>query len=431
MVRAGVLVLLFAAAALAAAHATVVRPNAALDDEYVVVFKSTSTLAARAAHMHALKASGARIIHRYAMGDFNGYSARLNNAARALLDSEIVQVAERNQVYKAAMATPEQQAIPRPASEPQAIPRPAPQQQTQPRPAAHFVENDSICKVQRGATWSLARANKEELEIDGFYSVDAATIGQNVRVYIIDSGIYLEHLEFEGRAIWGYDAIEDPSPETDPFGHGTHVAGTVGGATFGMSKNATLVAVRVLNQAGIGSTSGIIAGLNYVTSVGVGNYSVALLAIEGPMSVAINTAVASVTAHGIPVIVPVGNTAEEACVTTPASESSAFRVGASDSLDNWWPMSNWGNCTDIIAPGVGISSAYIGNPFSQNTLTGTSMAAANVAGAVANFLSGLPPASYSPTAVRAFFTGTANNGVLHGISPASNTPNSLLYVPCY
>ena len=199
--------------------------------------------------------------------------------------------------------------------------------------------------------------------------------------------VYLEHNDFERRAIWGFDSVDNPSPETDENGHGTHVAGTVMSKTYGLAKAATAVAVRVLGADGSGSYAGVIAGVNFVAKDGKGKKAVANMSLGGGKSAAMNNAVAAAVKAGIPFVVAAGNEAQDACNVSPASEPSAITVMCSNSADNFCSFSNYGRCTDMIAPGQSITSTWINGPFSDNTISGTSMSAPHVAGVAAKIIS--------------------------------------------
>lgn len=225
------------------------------------------------------------------------------------------------------------------------------------------------------AAWGLGRISHRMPSYSDYYWDSSG--GQNVRVYVVDSGVQTSHTEFEGRAVWGANLVAG-SPDVDENGHGTHVAGTVGGKTFGVARKATLVAVKVLKADGSGSYSGIIAGIQWAvsnaTAQGVVKKSVINMSVGGPLSVALNAAVKQATDAGMTFVVAAGNSNVNATTFSPASAPSALTVAASDETDRRAWFSNFGASVDIFAPGVAVLSSVIG---SSNTgtayYTGTSM----------------------------------------------------------
>jgi oryzin len=229
--------------------------------------------------------------------------------------------------------------------------------------------------MQLNAPWGLGRISHRTPSYSDYYW--DSTSGQNVRVYVVDSGIQTSHAEFEGRAVWGANLVAG-SADVDENGHGTHVAGTVGGKTFGVARKATLVAVKVLKADGSGSYSDIIAGIEWAvsnaTALGIVNKSVINMSVGGLVSPALNNAVKQATDAGITFVVAAGNSNRDAIAYSPASAPSAITVGASDGTDQRAWFSNWGLSVDLFAPGVAVLSSVIG---SSNTgtayYTGTSM----------------------------------------------------------
>lgn len=212
--------------------------------------------------------------------------------------------------------------------------------------------------------------------------------GAGVEVFIIDSGIYLDHDEFEGRARCGYNVVAEEDCN-DSLGHGTHTAGTVGGAHYGVAKDVTLTAVKVFSKSGRTTVSSIVSGLNYVASrkfFARWTPMVANLSLGGGASHALNDAVKNTVDAGVTVVVSAGNSGQDACSFSPASSSSAITVAASTDGDTRASFSNYGPCIDIFAPGSGIVSAGTSSPTSYTTKWGTSMAAPHVAGAAALYL---------------------------------------------
>lgn len=292
-------------------------------------------------------------------------------------------------------------------------------------PRVAGIEADQVMTatiMQTPVTWGLDRVDQRTLPLSNSYSYSAD--GTGVTVYIIDTGINFTHVDFEGRASKGRDYIAPGGTGTgaDCNGHGTHVSGTVAGKTYGIAKKAKLVAVRVLDCAGSGWTSGVIAGIDWVTANKV-LPAVANMSLGGGKSLAMNAAVKRSSDAGITYAVAAGNNSADACNSSPSSEPSAITVGATDRNDTFASFSNRGTCVDLSAPGVGITSDWIGSTAALNTISGTSMASPHVAGAAALYLSMNPAAT--PAQVTSALTSNATTGVINGL-PAL-TADRLLY----
>ncbi|KAK6074140.1 subtilisin-like protease [Seiridium cupressi] len=216
------------------------------------------------------------------------------------------------------------------------------------------------------------------------------TAGQNITAYIVDTGILTTHDEFQGRATLEFNAVN--SVNTDENGHGSHVAGTIGGATFGVAKNVNLIGVKVLDADGSGTNSGVIDGLNFVASdaqsKGLGGKAVMNMSLGGSKSNAVNSAVEAIAAAGVVPVVAAGNENQDAANTSPASAPDAITVGAIDqTTDRKASFSNFGASVDIFGPGVDVQSVGITSDSATETLSGTSMASPHIAGLAAYLMS--------------------------------------------
>jgi subtilisin family serine protease len=289
-----------------------------------------------------------------------------------------------------------------------------------------YVEPDGMVHTtatQTGAPWGLDRIDQRSLPLSGTFTY--AATGSGVKAYIVDTGIRFAHSQFGGRATSGYDAVDGGSAD-DCNGHGTHVAGTVGGSTYGVAKSVGLVAVRVLNCSGSGSTSGVIAGIDWVTgNHGPGQPAVANMSLGGGASTALDNAVRNSIADGVSYAVAAGNgnffgIAQNACNYSPARVAEAMTIGATDSSDRKASWSNYGNCVDWFAPGVSITSAWHTSNTATRTISGTSMATPHTAGVAAQYLQTNPAAS--PATVRS----TLYNLTTKGIVTSSNSVNNHL-----
>jgi len=301
-------------------------------------------------------------------------------------------------------------------------------------PRVEYIEQDQVMRVtpeandgmnaqatQTGATWGLDRVDQRNLPLNGTYNYYRT--GSGVTAYIVDTGIRRTHVDFGGRAVSGYTSINDGRGTTDCNGHGTHVAGTVGGSAYGVAKSVRLVAVRVLDCNGSGSTSGIIAALDWIRSTRSGP-SVANMSLGGGASSSLDTAVNNLWNSGVTVVVAAGNSNANACNYSPARASGTVTVASSTSSDARSSFSNWGSCVELFAPGSNITSAWHTGDTATNTISGTSMASPHVAGAAALYLSGNPGAS--PSTVRSVIINQSTTNVISGVS---GSPNRLLYTP--
>lgn len=289
-------------------------------------------------------------------------------------------------------------------------------------PNVAYIEQDQIVQAfptQSNATWGIDRIDQRDLPLSTTYTYNQT--GTGVDVYIIDTGIRFSHNEFGGRAVFGYDAFGGSG--NDGNGHGTHVAGTVGGTTYGVAKNVRLIAVRVLDNNGSGTTSGVIAGVDWVTSHHTTTPAVANMSLGGGASTALDDAVRRSIADGITYAVAAGNSSANAGNYSPARVTEAITVGATNSSDGWASFSNFGSVVDILAPGVSITSAWYTSNTATNTISGTSMATPHVAGAAALYLEANPSAT--PSTVASALINNASTNKISGVP--SGTANRLLY----
>ena len=284
-----------------------------------------------------------------------------------------------------------------------------------------YVEQDRTVHAvasQSPATWGLDRVDART-GLDDEYTYEAD--GSGVNAYILDTGVNTSHNEFGNRASVGYDAIGDGQNGQDCNGHGTHVAGTVGGSTYGVAKDVNVIAVRVLDCQGGGSLSGVIDGIDWVTQ-NAQQPAVANMSLGGGDSQSLDDAVQNSIDSGVTYAVAAGNDDSDACNSSPAQVADALTVGSTTSNDARSSFSNFGSCVDIFAPGSDITSAWYTSDTATNTISGTSMASPHVAGAVALYLEN--NTSASPSDAFSKITNTATQDV---ISDVNGSPNLLLY----
>jgi subtilisin family serine protease/lysophospholipase L1-like esterase len=290
-------------------------------------------------------------------------------------------------------------------------------------PAVAYVEQNHLVRVAdtqvSPPSWGLDRVDQRSLPLDSTYTSPNA--GSGVHAYIIDTGIRTTHADFAGRATSGFDAIDGGSAD-DCNGHGTHVAGTVGGVAYGVAKDVSLVAVRVLDCAGTGTATDLLEGLDWVTANAVKPAVASLSVSLAGVDTAVDSAIANSIASGVVYAAAAGNDNTDACTRSPGRAPAAITVGATTSNDARAPYSNYGSCVDLFAPGSDVTSAGYSDDTATAVLSGTSMAAAHVTGAAALALAANP--SWTPNQVSAYLVGEATTGVV--FDACNNSPNRLL-----
>ncbi len=351
----------------------------AVDGSWIVVMKDAATRSDTRDSVQQARGDGASDVDRYTTA-LTGFSAQMSDAAVEELrgDADVAYIEADQRVTSSATQSP--------------------------------------------ATWGLDRIDQRNLPLSNSYTYQRT--GQGVRAYVIDTGVRSTHSELSGRVVAGATAINDGRGTADCNGHGTHVAGTVGGTTYGVAKQVTIVPVRVLDCNGSGSTSGVIAGVDWVTSNHTaGQPAVANMSLGGGVSTTLDNAVGRAISDGVTFAVAAGNENTNACKGSPARVAAALTVGSTTSTDARSSFSNHGSCVDLFAPGSNITSAWHTSNTATNTISGTSMASPHVAGVAALYLQGNPGAS--PATVNNAIVGGSTTGVVSGAGTGS--PNRLLF----
>ncbi|KUN92840.1 S8 family peptidase [Streptomyces caeruleatus] len=351
----------------------------AIKDSYIVTLKKTAGLkAASGAGKGLIKEYGGAVNKTFGAA-LNGYSATLSatEAKRLAADPSVASV-EQNQTVRLADTT------------------------------------------QSSAPWGLDRIDQAALPLSGTYTYPDSA-GSGVTAYVIDTGVRITHQQISGRASYGYDAVDGDTTASDGNGHGTHVATTIAGTTYGVAKKAKIVAVRVLDNAGSGTTAGVIAGIDWVTANHSGP-SVANMSLGGGASASLDTAVRNSIASGVTYAIAAGNSSANASSYSPARVTEAITVGATTNTDARASYSNYGSVLDIFAPGSSITAGWYTSDTATNTISGTSMATPHVAGAAAVYLAS--HTSATPAAVASALTSGATANVV--TSPGTGSPNRLL-----
>ncbi|MEU8772671.1 S8 family serine peptidase [Streptomyces sp. NPDC048606] len=352
----------------------------AVPGSYIVTLNDSAARSTAESGKAVAKRYGAKIDRTYSSA-LNGYSVEVSEAqARKLAADPAVKSVVQNRVFTV--------------------------DATQPNPPS----------------WGLDRIDQRALPLDQSYTYPDKA-GEGVTAYIIDTGVRITHQDFGGRASYGYDAIDNDNTAQDGHGHGTHVAGTVGGTAHGVAKKAKIVGVRVLNNQGSGTTAQVVAGIDWVTRNAV-KPAVANMSLGGGADSALDTAVRNSIAAGITYAVAAGNESTDASTKSPARVAEAITVGSTTNTDAKSSFSNYGSILDIFAPGSNITSTWGTGDTATNTISGTSMASPHVAGAAALYLSQNPAST--PAQVSAGLVAAATPNVVTGAG--SGSPNRLLNV---
>jgi len=377
-------------------------PNA-IPNKYLVALHENATVEIRDKHINSLKqrlavrAQNEQILSTFHIGNLIGYAAFYS---KEMLEEErnnpIIRLIENDQVVT--LLDEEQ------------------------------VEDDDTTETQTGATWGIDRLDQRTLPLSGTYSYWGSA-GTDVYAYVIDTGIYVDHTDFGGRASWGFTAIPNEG-FVDGNGHGTHVASTIGGTTYGVAKKVTLVAVKVLSNGGSGSWEGVVQGIQWATNDHVRRgkaHSIANMSLGGGISTITDQAVTQSIIAGVNHAIAAGNSNADACNYSPARTPGALAVGATTNTDARASFSNYGSCVVVFAPGNLITAAWIGGVNNINTISGTSMASPHVAGVVAVHLGHTPDVYETPITTGSWLIGQSTVGLV--TSPGNNSPNRLSFSP--
>jgi subtilisin family serine protease len=361
--------------------------------EYVVIYHENTTLEAATSHWGFVKKMGVEMIHTYTIGTtFKGFNAKISkDMLQTLQEDPMISEIHANAI-------------------------------------AHTTQQKCHVRQDDAPSWGLTRvshAGAVDGGMNNHYSHHEK--GSGVNVYVLDTGVFVDHPDIRGRAVWGANFITG-SGDNDRNGHGTHCAGTIAGSVFGVAKQARIVAVKVLGDSGSGSYGGIIAGIEWAFKhfqdhQGRGEKGVVSMSLGGGSDGGMQPAIAAAKAGGLPFVVAAGNSNADACRFYPAAFKECITVGATDAQDVRSYFSNFGTCVKIFAPGTGITSIWWDG--STNVLSGTSMACPHVAGEAAVLLS---ERNLSPDQLELELIASAQRDLI--INPGASSPNLLLYNGC-
>ncbi|KAF9273058.1 hypothetical protein BGZ68_001872 [Mortierella alpina] len=406
-------ILIAAVMALVQAAPLVNNGGEAIPDSYIVVLKEGNTAATFQPKFDVIamrqngRGSKPTIHHTYS--SIPGFAATVNAAAlKEILASDEVEYVEQDSIItlQGAQTSPPPPIITLEGA------------QTSPPPPIITLQGTQTSPP----SWGLSRASQRNLDLTKPYLYNDAA-GRGITAYVIDTGVYAAHSDFGFRATFGANFVSG-SANTDEHGHGTHVAGIIGGTKYGVAKEVKIVGIKVLDAKGVGTYSGIIAGMDWVAARAVPGKSVVNLSLRGNKSPTLDNAALRLYKANIPLIVSAGNNVtHDACRFSPSGAPNTYTVAASDKTDIVARFTSYGPCVEIFAPGVAITSAWIGSTSATNTISGTSMASPHVAGVAALYLS----FNSLPTAQSVFdkLTSTATLNKIKGTLKGS--PNRLVF----
>lgn len=362
-----------------------------IDGEYIVVLHKNADLHTHLNKMSAF-VSDVNIMHKYTIGSFKGYAVRdfyKGNLAALLQSPDVAYISPNQMAYSI---------------------------------ACHEARSDSW-GLQRTSLKGALPGNPPITQIPYKWADNAC--GAGIEAHVIDTGIYTEHNDFGGRAVFGADFVgEGPG---DGNGHGTHVASTLGGTNYGVARcTPKIVAVKVLSRGGSGSFAGVIAGVEYSAEAARQSKVVANMSLGGGRNQALNDACTAAVQGGLLLVVAAGNDNRDAANYSPASADRVWTIGSTDSNDSRSSFSNWGTTVDIFAPGGQITAAWIGGPTATRTISGTSMASPHAAGVATKYWSANP--SVGPEDVMRALESQSNQGVVN--NPGTGSPNRLVFMDC-
>eukprot|EP00117_Sycon_ciliatum_P023610 scpid80089/ scgid4739/ Subtilisin-like protease CPC735_031240 len=403
-----------------------------IENEYIVVFKDRSGLLTQKAHVHGVAVNVPEVerrnasVHAKLMYEYDaslgveGYAVRCDDVLlNTIRHSKEVAYVEKNRPLFLQQQQHGRQQRPRQAQRPAARPR---NSYSRPKPP---------CMQQSNAAWALSRisANTLDAALNTRSYRYEETGGTGVDVYVVDTGIRLDHVDLQGRARWGTDTIDGvDSPRTDELGHGTHVAGIVGGKTFGVAKKVNVVAVKVFDEGGRTSEAAVVDGLRWIAQDfrRTRKPSIINLSIGGAGHYwTLNRAVKAIIKLGISCVVAAGNSEMDACYYSPAMVSESVTVANTNENDERMDSSNFGQCVDIFAPGTNIRSLGVSSRYATHVDSGTSMSAPHVTGVLARWLSLFPQAT--PAQLKRAIIRTSTK---HTIGNPNGSPNQMLHMGC-